>query len=59
MVSLLVFVVATLGDKKLSDAKAPYGGDVVKNPARYVKRKTTTIKTSYFFCIATSRLAYK
>ena len=51
MVALLVFVVATLGDKKLSDAKAPYGGDVVKNPARYVKRKTTTIKKSYFFAL--------
>jgi len=30
------------------DAKAPSGGNVFKNPARYVKRKTMKIKTSYF-----------
>ena len=39
---------ATLAGKKVLEAKAPYGGNVVKNPARYVKRKTMKIKTSYF-----------
>ena len=30
------------------DAKTPSGGNVVKNPARYVTRKTTKMKTTYF-----------
>ena len=48
MDALLVFIMATLAGKKMLDAKAPYGGNGVNNPARYVKRKTTKIKTSYF-----------
>ena len=48
MDALFVFIMATLAGKKILDAKAPYGGNVVKNPARYVRRKTTKIKTSYF-----------
>ena len=40
MVALLVFRIATLeilfGRKKLSDAKGPFGDNVIKNPARYI-----------------------
>ena len=36
------------GREKILDAKTPSGGNVVKNPARYVTRKTTKIKTTYF-----------
>ena len=39
-VALLVFIMATLellfGRKKLFDAKGPFGGNVFKNPARYI-----------------------
>ena len=48
MVTFLAFIMPTLAGKKVLDAKAPYGGNVVKNAARCVKRKTMKIKTSYF-----------
>ena len=39
MVLLLVFIIATLeiifGRKLLFDAKGPFGGNIIKNPARY------------------------
>ena len=39
MVALLVFIIATLervfGQKKLFDAKGPFGDNIIKNPARY------------------------
>ena len=38
-VLLLVFIIATLeiifGRKLLFDAKGPFGGNIIKNPARY------------------------
>ena len=41
MVALLVFTMATLeigfGRKKLLDANGPFGGNVIKNPARYTQ----------------------
>jgi len=40
MAPLLVFIIATLeivlGQKKLLDAKGPFGYNVSKNPARYI-----------------------
>ena len=40
MVALLVFIIATLeivfGRKKLLDDKSSFGGNVIKNPARYI-----------------------
>ena len=40
MVALLVFIIATLeivlAEKKLLDAKGPFGDNVFKNPARYM-----------------------
>ena len=40
MVALLVFIIATLeivlAEKKLLDAKGPFGENVFKNPARYM-----------------------
>ena len=39
MVALLGFKMATLAEKKLLDAKGPFGGNVIKNPARYIRRK--------------------
>ena len=36
MVALLVFIMATLDEKQTVDAKGPFGGDVFKNPARYI-----------------------
>ena len=39
MVALLGFTMATLADKKLLDAKGPFGGNVIKNPARYIRPK--------------------
>ena len=40
MVALLVFIMATLemlfSRKILLDAKGPFGGNLVKNPARYI-----------------------
>ena len=40
MVALLTFIKATLeidfGSKKLWDVKSPVGGNVFKNPARYI-----------------------
>jgi len=41
MVALLVFIMATLeigfSRKKLLDANGPFGGNVIKNPARYTQ----------------------
>ena len=38
MVALLVFIMVTLemvlGQKRLFEAKGPFGGNVIKNPAR-------------------------
>ena len=39
MVALLGFIMATLAEKKLLDAKGPFGGNVIKNPARYIRPK--------------------
>ena len=39
MVALLGFIMATLAEKKLLDAKGPFGGNVIKNPARYIRLK--------------------
>ena len=44
MVALLVFIMASLdigfGRKKLLDANGPFGGNVIKNPARYTYTDT-------------------
>ena len=44
MAALLVFIMATLeivfGRKKLLDAKSPFGGNVMKNPARHTAVRT-------------------
>ena len=41
MVALLVFIMATLtivfGRKKLLDPNGPFGGNIIKNPARYTQ----------------------
>ena len=34
MVALLVFIMATL-EKKMFEAKGPFGDNVIKNPGRY------------------------
>ena len=43
MAAPLIFIMATLDSfwpkKKLLDAKSPFGGDVFKNPARYIYGK--------------------
>ena len=39
MVALLGFIMATLAEKKLLDAKGPFGGNVIKNSARYIRPK--------------------
>ena len=43
MAAPLIFIMATLEvfgrKKKLLDAKGPFGGDVFKNPARYMYEK--------------------
>ena len=39
MVALLGFIMATLAEKKLLDAKGPFSGNVIKNPARYIRPK--------------------
>ena len=40
MVALLVFIMTTLevlAEEKLLDANGPFGGNVIKNPARYTQ----------------------
>ena len=41
MAAILVFIMATLeivfGREQLLDPKGPFGGNVIKNPARYRK----------------------
>ena len=39
MVALLGFIMATLAEKELLDTKGPFGGNVSKNPARYIRPK--------------------
>ena len=39
MVALLGFKMATLADKKLLDAKGPFGGNVINNPAGNIRPK--------------------
>ena len=39
MVALLGFIMATLAEKELLDTKGPFGGNVIKNPARYIRPK--------------------
>ena len=34
---------ATLAEKKLLDAKGPFGGNVFKNPARYIRFSFTIL----------------
>ena len=47
MVAFLVFIIATLeivfGWKKLLDAKGPFGSNVFKNPARYIRLSFTIL----------------
>ena len=39
IVVLLGFIVATLAEKELLDAEGPFGGNVIKNQARYIRPK--------------------
>ena len=41
MVALLVFIMVTLDENKLLGAKGPFGGNVFKNPARYIYMKSS------------------
>ena len=43
MFALLVSIIATL-EKKLFDAKGPFGNNVIRNPARYNSIKILLIK---------------